>query len=67
MAGEGWANSPWVFWHYDLGNQLHVQMCRALRGSAPSAAWYGYIEPPPEPPDAVRHGHPSFAPAASQR
>jgi D-alanyl-D-alanine dipeptidase len=49
MSGEDWANSPWVFWHYDLGNQLYVQMCRALRDRAPAAAWYGYIEPPPAP------------------
>ncbi len=49
MEGEGWANSPWVFWHYDLGNQLYIQMRRALRGTAPGAAWYGYIEPPPVP------------------
>jgi D-alanyl-D-alanine dipeptidase len=49
MDGEDWANSPWVFWHYDLGNQLYVQMRRALNDRAPHAAWYGYIEAPPEP------------------
>lgn len=53
LDGEGWANSPWVFWHYDLGNQLYIQMCRALRGTAPAATWYGYIEPPPIAPSAI--------------
>lgn len=47
LESEDWVNSPWVFWHYDLGNQLYVQMRRHLGGTAPEAAWYGYIEEPP--------------------
>jgi zinc D-Ala-D-Ala dipeptidase len=47
LESEDWVNSPWVFWHYDLGNQLYVQMRRHLGASAPVAAWYGYIEEPP--------------------
>jgi D-alanyl-D-alanine dipeptidase len=47
LESEDWVNSPWVFWHYDLGNQLYVQMRRHLGGDAPEAAWYGYIEEPP--------------------
>lgn len=47
LESEDWVNSPWVFWHYDLGNQLYVQMRRHLGGAAPEAAWYGYIEEPP--------------------
>lgn len=46
MESEDWANSPWVFWHYDLGNQLYIQMRHALGRPAPAAAWYGYIDPP---------------------
>lgn len=49
MESEDWANSPWVFWHYDLGNQLYVQMRKALGHPVADAAWYGYIEAPPEP------------------
>ncbi len=49
LETEDWVNSPWVFWHYDLGNQLYVQMRRYLGGPAPEAAWYGYIAEPPRP------------------
>jgi zinc D-Ala-D-Ala dipeptidase len=47
LESEDWVNSPWVFWHYDLGNQLYVQMRKSLGGPAPDAAWYGYIPEPP--------------------
>jgi zinc D-Ala-D-Ala dipeptidase len=47
MTGEGLLNeTSRVYWHYDWGNQLYVRACRGLFGEAPSAAWYGYIEPP---------------------
>jgi D-alanyl-D-alanine dipeptidase len=47
MSGEGFVNDPFVFWHYDWGNQLYVKLRRALHGDALDAAWYGYIDPPP--------------------
>lgn len=46
MSAEGFLNDPFVFWHYDWGNQLYVKVRRALFADAPKAAWYGYIGPP---------------------
>lgn len=46
MTGAGFANDPFVFWHYDWGNQLYIKVRRALFGDAPGAAWYGYITAP---------------------
>jgi D-alanyl-D-alanine dipeptidase len=46
MQQEGFLNDPFVFWHYDWGNQLYVKTRTALFGNAPKAAWYGYIEAP---------------------
>ena len=53
MQSEGFMNDPFVFWHYDWGNQLYVKIRRALTSDPPAAAWYGYIGPPEalEPPD----------------
>src|SRR5919199_1410471 len=48
MNQEGFLNDPFVFWHYDWGNQLYVKVRRALFADAPKAAWYGYVEPPME-------------------
>lgn len=47
MSAEGFLNDPFVFWHYDWGNQLYVKVRRALFADAPKAAWYGYIAAPP--------------------
>lgn len=46
MSGEGFLNDPFVFWHYDWGNQLYVKVRNALFSGGPRAAWYGYIGPP---------------------
>lgn len=46
MSAEGFLNDPFVFWHYDWGNQLYVKVRRALFADATKAAWYGYIGPP---------------------
>jgi D-alanyl-D-alanine dipeptidase len=46
MENEGWINSPWVFWHYDLGTRMYIQVSRARRRAAPAAAWYGYMPVP---------------------
>src|SRR6185312_11611692 len=46
MSAEGFLNDPFVFWHYDWGNQLYIKVRRALFADAPKAAWYGYIGPP---------------------
>lgn len=46
MSSEGFLNDPFVFWHYDWGNQLYVKVKNALFADAPKAAWYGYIGPP---------------------
>ncbi len=48
MSAEGFLNDPFVFWHYDWGNQLYVKVRRALFADAPKAAWYGYIPSPPQ-------------------
>jgi len=48
MCEEGFANDPYVFWHYEWGNQLYIDIRQSLFGDAPAAAWYGYIAPPPE-------------------
>jgi D-alanyl-D-alanine dipeptidase len=46
MSAEGFLNDPFVFWHYDWGNQLYIKVRDALFADAPKAAWYGYIGPP---------------------
>lgn len=46
MSSEGFLNDPFVFWHYDWGNQLYIKVKNALFADAPKAAWYGYIEAP---------------------
>jgi D-alanyl-D-alanine dipeptidase len=47
MTGEGLHNeTSRVYRHTDWGDQLYVRACRGLFREAPSAAWYGYIEPP---------------------
>ena len=46
MSAAGFLNDPFVFWHYDWGNQLYIKVRRALFADAPKAAWYGYIGPP---------------------
>lgn len=46
MSAEGYLNDPFVFWHYDWGNQLYVKVRRALFADAPKAAWYGYTASP---------------------
>jgi D-alanyl-D-alanine dipeptidase len=46
MSAEGFLNDPFVFWHYDWGNQLYVKVRRALFADAPQKAWYGYIAAP---------------------
>lgn len=48
MSAEGFLNDPFVFWHYDWGNQLYVKVRRALFADAPKAAWYGHIGGPPK-------------------
>ncbi len=45
MHEEGIYNHPFVFWHHDWGNQLHVRTCMDRMKDPPRAAWYGYIEP----------------------
>jgi D-alanyl-D-alanine dipeptidase len=47
MTVEGFQNDPIVFWHYDWGSQLYVQVRRELNLEAPDAAWYGFIDEPP--------------------
>lgn len=47
MSAEGFVNDPFVFWHYDWGNQLYVKVRGALFADAPAKAWYGYVAPPP--------------------
>ena len=47
MTMEGFQNDPIVFWHYDWGSQLYVQVRKELGLEAPSAAWYGFIDEPP--------------------
>lgn len=47
MTAEGLLNETVrVYWHYDWGNQLYVRAHRAIFETAPSAAWYGYCDPP---------------------
>ena len=47
MTREGLLNeTAKVFWHYDWGNQIYVRASRAFLQDPPTAAWYGYIEPP---------------------
>ncbi len=48
MHEHGVLNHPFVFWHHDWGNQLHVRTWQDLFPDPPEAAWYGYIGPPPE-------------------
>jgi D-alanyl-D-alanine dipeptidase len=49
MSAEGFVNDPFVFWHYDWGNQLYIKVSNALFAAAPGRAWYGYTAaPPPE-------------------
>lgn len=52
MNRQGFLNDPFVFWHYDWGNQLYVKIRRALFADAPQAAWYGHIAPPEPSPSA---------------
>jgi D-alanyl-D-alanine dipeptidase len=47
MSREGFLNDPFVFWHFDWGNQLYVKIRSSLFADAPKAAWYGYVESPP--------------------
>jgi len=47
MTMEGFQNDPIVFWHYDWGSQLYVQVRKELGLEAPAAAWYGFIDEPP--------------------
>jgi D-alanyl-D-alanine dipeptidase len=47
MHSHGWTNDPFVFWHYDWGNQLGVLVRRALYKDGPERAWYGFIDDPP--------------------
>lgn len=47
MHEHGWTNDPFVFWHYDWGNQLGVLVRRGLYNDGPEQAWYGYIDDPP--------------------
>jgi D-alanyl-D-alanine dipeptidase len=47
MTMEGFQNDPIVFWHYDWGSQLYIQVRKELNLPAPSAAWYGFIDEPP--------------------
>lgn len=54
MSAQGLANDPFVFWHYDWGNQLYVKIRRALFDDAPPRAWYAYIDPPEPPPGSSR-------------
>ncbi len=48
---EGFLNDPILYWHYDWGNQIWIKVRQAIYGDAPGAAWYGYIDPPPDPRD----------------
>jgi D-alanyl-D-alanine dipeptidase len=47
MSAEGFVNDPFVFWHYDWGNQLYIKVSNALFADAPKLAWYSYIAAPP--------------------
>jgi D-alanyl-D-alanine dipeptidase len=49
MAAGGFTNYAAEWWHFDLGDQLHVATLREMAGHdapVPRAAWYGYIVPP---------------------
>lgn len=46
MHEVGFINDPFVFWHYDWGNQLYVKCARKLFGIPVDQAWYGYIADP---------------------
>jgi D-alanyl-D-alanine dipeptidase len=50
LSAQGLLNDPFVFWHYDWGNQLYVKNRRAMFNDPVSAAWYGAAQPPPESP-----------------
>ena len=44
---EGFINYRHEFWHFDYGDQMFVMHANELNlPVAPSAAWYGYIDPP---------------------
>ncbi len=47
MQSQGFTNDPFVYWHYDWGNQLHFKIRQRLYGDPPGSAWYGYVPDPP--------------------
>lgn len=46
MTSEGFVNYPPEYWHFDWGDQMYVHHLSLLTGKAPTAAWYGYADPP---------------------
>lgn len=46
MHSVGFINDPFVFWHYDWGNQLYVKMAKKLFDDPIEKAWYGYVSDP---------------------
>ncbi|MFZ6654643.1 M15 family metallopeptidase [Undibacterium sp. TJN19] len=46
MSTEGLTNDPIFYWHHDWGNQIWIKVKKVMHGSAPDAAWYGYIADP---------------------
>lgn len=46
MNRLGFVNYPLEFWHFDWGDQMYVFNQRAMNKSGPTAAWFGYMEPP---------------------
>ena len=47
LRDVGFTNYPREWWHYDLGNAMHILALRMLGGpQTPAKAWYGYVEPP---------------------
>lgn len=48
MKQAGFTNYGTEYWHYDIGNQLHI-LSRLQRGNRTKlSAWYGYVPPPEE-------------------
>jgi D-alanyl-D-alanine dipeptidase len=47
MRDAGFTNYIYEWWHFDWGDQMHVFTLNLMGDiSRPSAAWYGYIDPP---------------------